>query len=76
MMKLSDMGFDQWFQSHASDLRLEGRDIARISAVDRGSYLIKNLSKEIPAELTGKFSFQVGSSIDLPCVGDWVIVQY
>ena len=76
MMKLSDMGFDQWFQSHVSDVRQEGRDIARISAVDRGSYLIRNQTKEVPAELTGKFYFQVESSIDLPCVGDWVTVQY
>ncbi|MBU0946443.1 MAG: ribosome small subunit-dependent GTPase A [Proteobacteria bacterium] len=76
MIKLNDMGFDQRFQSHASELRLEGRNIARISAVDRGSYLIRNLSKDIPAELAGKFSFQVESSIDLPCVGDWVTVQY
>ena len=76
MMNLSDMGFDQWFQSHVSDLRQEGRDIARISAVDRGSYLIRNLTKEVPAELAGKFYFQVESPIDLPCVGDWVTVQY
>ena len=76
MMKLSDLGFDQWFQAHASDLRQEGRGIARISAVDRGSYLIRNQIKEVPAELAGKFYFQVESSVDLPCVGDWVTVQY
>ncbi|KJS32980.1 MAG: GTP-binding protein [Desulfatitalea sp. BRH_c12] len=76
MMKLRDIGFDQWFQAHVNDLRLEGRDFARISAVDRGAYLIKNQSKEIPAELAGKFYFQAESSVDLPCVGDWVTVQY
>lgn len=54
----------------------EGRDIARISAVDRGSYLIRNQTKEVPAELAGKFYFQVESPVDLPCVGDWVTVQY
>jgi len=70
------MGFDQWFQSHASGFHPEGRDIARISAVDRGSYLIRNQTKEVPAELAGKFYFQVESPIDLPCVGDWVTVQY
>jgi ribosome biogenesis GTPase len=76
MMKLIDMGFDQWFQSHVSDLRQEGRSIARISAVDRGSYLIRNQTGEVPAELAGKFYFQVESSVDLPCVGDWITVQY
>src|SRR5512136_18032 len=76
MMKLSDMGFDQWFQAHVNDLHQEGRNIARISAVDRGSYLIRNQTKEVPAELAGKFYFEVESSVDLPCVGDWVAVQY
>jgi ribosome biogenesis GTPase / thiamine phosphate phosphatase len=75
-MKLSDIGFDQWFQEHVSDLRQDGHGVARISAVDRGSYLIRNELGEIPAELAGKFYFQVESSVDLPCVGDWVTVQY
>jgi ribosome biogenesis GTPase len=70
MMQLSDLGFDQWFQSHVSELPQEGRDIARISAVDRSSYLVRNPIREVPAELAGRFSFQVESSIDLPCVGD------
>jgi ribosome biogenesis GTPase len=75
-MKLSDIGFDQWFQEYVSGLRQEGHGVARISAVDRGSYLIRNELGEIPAELAGKFYFQVESSVDLPCVGDWVTVQY
>ena len=75
-MKLIDIGFDQWFQEHVSGLRQEGHGVARISAVDRGSYLIRNELGEIPAELAGKFHFQVESSVDLPCVGDWVTVQY
>jgi len=76
MIKLSDLGFDKWFEAHVSDLRQEGHGIARISAVDRGSYLIRNQIKEVPAELAGKFYFQVELSIDLPCVGDWVTVEY
>jgi ribosome biogenesis GTPase / thiamine phosphate phosphatase len=62
MMKLSDLGFDQWFEAHVSDFRQEGRGIARISAVDRGSYLIRNELGEVPAELAGKLYFQVESS--------------
>jgi ribosome biogenesis GTPase len=76
MMKLKYLGFDQWFETHFNALRQDGHDIARVSAVDRGSYLIKNELREIPAELAGKFYFRVESSVDLPCVGDWVTVQY
>lgn len=57
-------------------MRQEGLDIARISAVNRGSYRIRNPTGEVPAELIGRLYFQSESSIDLPCVGDWVTVQY
>jgi ribosome biogenesis GTPase len=76
MMKLSDIGFDQWFEAHVEQLRQEDQGIARVSAVDRGSYLVRNERREVPAELAGKFYFRVDSSVDLPCVGDWVAVQY
>ena len=75
-MELRDLGFDQWFQAYVGDLQQEGHGVARISAVDRGSYLIRNELGEIPAELAGKFYFQVESPVDLPCVGDWVTVRY
>jgi ribosome biogenesis GTPase len=75
-MELSELGFDQWFQAQVGYLGREGQGIARITAVDRDSYLIKNELGEIPAELAGKFYFQVASPLDLPCVGDWVTVQY
>jgi len=75
-MKLRDLGFDQWFEAHSTEFRQEDCSFARISAVDRGSYLIKNESREVPAELTGKLSYQIESSVDLPCVGDWVTANY
>ncbi len=75
-MKLSDLGFDQWFEAHVDAIRHEGQDLARVSAVDRNSYIIRNELRELPAELAGKFYFLVESSAELPCVGDWVTVQY
>jgi ribosome biogenesis GTPase / thiamine phosphate phosphatase len=75
-MKLRDLGFDQWFEAYIGEFFEESSDIARISAVDRGSYLIRNESREVPAELAGKLSFQIENSRDLPCVGDWVTAQY
>lgn len=75
-MNLTDFGFDQWFEAHATEFSQEGCSFARISAVDRGSYLIRNDSGEVPAELAGRLSYQIDSSVDLPCVGDWVTAQY
>jgi len=75
-MRLSDLGFDEWFEPHIGELHAEGRSIARISAVDRGGYLIRNEAGEVPAELAGRLSWRIDDSAALPCVGDWVTVEY
>jgi len=75
-MKLRDLGFDQWFEDHSAEFSQERCSFARISAGDRGSYLIQNEYREVPAGLTGKLSYQIESSVDLPCVGDWVTANY
>lgn len=75
-MKLRDFGFDQWLEAHAPEPSQDGCGFARISAVDRGSYLIKDELREVPAELSGKLAYRIDSPLDLPCVGDWVTVQY
>jgi ribosome biogenesis GTPase len=75
-MKLNDLGFDQWFEEHVISLREDDRRFARVSAVDRGSYLIRDELKEVPAELSGKLFYQTDDPVDLPCVGDWVAAQY
>jgi len=75
-MKLNNLGFDQWFEAHAVQSLQEGEGIARVSAVDRGSYLIRNESGEVPAELAGRLAYQRENPTDLPCVGDWVRVMY
>jgi ribosome biogenesis GTPase len=75
-MKLSDFGFDPWFEAHVPEFSLDGCGFARVCAVDRGSYLIRDESREVPAELSGKLAYQTESSADLPCVGDWVTARY
>jgi ribosome biogenesis GTPase len=52
-----------------------GLSVARVTAVDRGRYLIRDEQGERPAELTGRLQFVAESSTDLPCVGDWVCVR-
>ena len=50
--------------------------LARVSAVDRDRFLIRRDNVEITAELTGKLRYTTESAEDLPCVGDFVHVQY
>ena len=75
-MNLRDLGFDPWFEAQAEVPPQPGLQIARVTAVDRGGYLIRAESGEVPAELAGKFRFEAPSAAELPCVGDWVAVQY
>ncbi|HQS58679.1 MAG: ribosome small subunit-dependent GTPase A [Gallionellales bacterium 35-53-114] len=75
-MELSDLGFDRWFEEQAKNLCGPEQRVARITAVDRGRYVVRNEHGEVPAVLTGKFLYTADSSVDFPCVGDWVCAQY
>jgi len=75
-MTLHDLGFNKWFESRGSEMLRKDSGIARVTAVDRGSYVIRNQTGEVPAELTGRLSYGIDRPVDLPCVGDWVTAQY
>jgi len=75
-MDLRDLGLDRWFADNAREQCGSGLSIARVTAVDRGRYLLRDEHGEVPAELTGRLQFVVESSTDLPCVGDWVCARY
>jgi ribosome biogenesis GTPase / thiamine phosphate phosphatase len=75
-MELADLGFDSWFEEKRKALEGLDCDIARITRVDRDRYLVRNEQNEVQAEPTGKLLFSADSSQELPCVGDWVFVQY
>jgi ribosome biogenesis GTPase len=48
---------------------------ARVLTRGRDSYLIHDGHHSIPAELAGRLAFGADSALDLPAVGDWVLVQ-
>ncbi len=75
-MDLYALGFDEWFDAHASTVLQPGQNLARVMTVDRGAFLVRNEHGESSAELAGKFRFAAESSADLPCVGDWVCLEH
>lgn len=75
-MERSELGLTRWFEDNARELCGLNAPIARVTAVDRGRYLIRDEHGETPAELTGRFLYATQSSTDLPCVGDWVCASY
>lgn len=75
-MELAELGLDPWLERQASKLCEPGQEIARVTVVDRGQYMLRNAQGEIPAKATGKFMYTLQSTTDMPCVGDWVCVDY
>ncbi|HZW25122.1 MAG TPA: ribosome small subunit-dependent GTPase A [Gallionella sp.] len=73
-MELTELGLDSDLAAQAQCAA--GLRLARVTAVDRNRYVVRNEQGEVPAELTGRFLHAATSSMDLPCVGDWVCVQY
>jgi ribosome biogenesis GTPase len=75
-MTLQDLGFDHWFQEKFTAYNPAEYHSARVIEVNKNSYIIASDKGEVPAEPTGKLLFQAESSLDIPTVGDWVVVQY
>ncbi|MFA4836550.1 MAG: ribosome small subunit-dependent GTPase A [Dehalococcoidia bacterium] len=75
-MELLNLGFNDWFQQKRVELGKPGFSVARVTAVNRNNYLVRNQTGEVLAELTGRLMFAAESSLDLPAVGDWALVQY
>ena len=73
-MQLTELGLDSGLAEQATCGA--GQRLARVTAVDRGRYVVRDEHGEVPAELTGKFLYTAASSVDMPCVGDWVCVEY
>jgi ribosome biogenesis GTPase len=75
-MELENLGFDGWFQDRLGELHKPGRVAARLTAVNRDGYLVRNEVREVPAELAGSFVFSTEPGTGFPAVGDWAMVQY
>ncbi|HEX5364241.1 MAG TPA: ribosome small subunit-dependent GTPase A [Gallionella sp.] len=73
-MELTELGLDRGLAEMATCGA--GQRLARVTAVDRGRYVVRDEHGEVPAEPTGKYLHAAASSVDMPCVGDWVCVQY
>ena len=72
---LEALGWDNWFEEQAR-LRCDpAGTVARVAAVDRDQLLLLNDTGAFRAKLSGKLMYESASSLELPCVGDWVCVE-
>ena len=75
-MNLEELGYGDWHRNSLRNSAKSETNVARIVAVDRDRYMIGSEFGSIPAELTGKLAYCAETSEDIPCVGDWVLVDY
>lgn len=76
MSDLHALGFDEGFLSAENGPPPDpGWVPARVLTRGRDSYLVHDGRASIPAELTGKLAYGADSALDMPAVGDWVLVQ-
>jgi len=73
---MNTFGLNSWLLENIDHDKLRECRLARVTAVDKESYIIKGEGKEARAELTGKRMYTASSPLDYPTVGDWVYVQY
>ena len=75
-MNLEDIGYGDWVRAQLGNISKVEAQIARVLTVDRDRYLIGSELGSIPAELTGRLMYCAETPEDMPCVGDWVLVDY
>lgn len=71
----ASLGWNDWFEEQAAGRRRPGLDAARVTAVDRDAFQVRDGDGEAHAELAGRLRYAVESADELPCVGDWVLAQ-
>ncbi len=74
-MSLSQLGWNQYFQSLFIPFHHSGFSAAKVISENRNNYIIVHEHGEAIAECTGKLLYSVESPTDLPKVGDWVVVN-
>jgi len=75
-MEMPALGFNDWFQRQLGELGQHDYRPARVTAVNRDNYLVRNEDGDVLAELSGGFKFSAEPSTEFPVVGDWALVQY
>lgn len=71
-MKLEDLGYNDNLEKFRIENNLESFEIGRVIAEHKERYIVRVLSGEFEAEITGNMRFTANSREDFPAVGDWV----
>ncbi len=76
-MKLEDFGYNNTLEKTRIENHLENFEIGRVVAEHKERYIVKTISGDVDAEITGNLRFSATNREDFPAVGDWVaLISY
>ena len=71
-MKLEDFGYTDTLEKFRKENHLENFETGRVITEHKERYIVKTVTGEYEAEITGNMRFTAKSREDFPAVGDWV----
>jgi len=74
-MNLDFLGWSEELALHFAPFAAQGLQVGRVARQHQHTYLLYTDSGELSAEVSGKLRHQAHSAEDIPCVGDWVVMQ-
>lgn len=70
------LGWDASFEEQFQTVCKQNDHPARVIAVDRDQYLLLNEQGSFRAKLSGRFRHETVTAEQLPCVGDWLCMEW
>lgn len=74
-MTLEEFGFNAWFADQIDPETESDLAVARVTAVHKGECEVSDGEETRSAKTTGRLRHRAKSKLDLPTVGDWVLVK-
>lgn len=75
-MTNEDLGYNETFEANRQEAGFSNFPVARVVAVFKDIYPVRNAGGEYQASLSGKYIFEsAGGSGTYPAVGDWVAIE-
>jgi ribosome biogenesis GTPase len=75
MPSLETYGWNQFFAANFAPFASEGYSAGRVAVQHKTQYELYTEYGELSAETTGRMQYDARSKIDLPVVGDWVVIR-
>ncbi|MBN2683722.1 MAG: ribosome small subunit-dependent GTPase A [Pontiellaceae bacterium] len=74
-MTLEEFGYNSWFSDQVDSVVEPDLSVVRVTAVHKGECEVSDGTDTWSAKTTGRLRHQAKSRLDMPTVGDWVLMK-